>query len=496
MTTPSYPWEHDAHRVFKYVILAQLVLAILIGFFTDTLLQAIYIGLPIALFPLLLLFKQPNLKLTKHAVAIAVQLMTTLHIQQTMGLTELHFEVFVMLAFLIFYRDWQVILTAVVVVALHHISFFWLQTQNTGVFIFEQGHLMFYILLIHAGFATAEALLLMYMANINRKQAIAAFQLSHAVDSILQNQDKLDLNIDLDKGNEELNDFGRLICAFRELIINIQGISQNVHGASDNVDSMSNGLHDSIYNSSQQIENIAQAIEELSTTIQDVAERSLQANVYANQALESSSSAKDIVLSAGDNIGELRSKLSTTSEKLNELSERCDFISNVMDAITAVSDQTNLLALNAAIESARAGEHGRGFAVVADEVRQLAQKTRNNAEEINEVSNVLLTDAKASVELMGQCLELVNVAVANSDKAAACMHEVDSHITTVNDNIASVATAAEQQSATSDNISQATSYLNELSNAEKGHIQDAKKQIDSLTESASSLRHQLARFSV
>ena len=82
-----------------------------------------------------------------------------------------------------------------------------------------------------------------------------------------------------------------------------------------------------------------------------------------------------------------------------------------MQSIKSVAEQTNLLALNAAIESARAGEHGRGFAVVADEVRNLAIKSKESAEEIEQITVGLITSANASVAQMNDCVTMVDEAV-------------------------------------------------------------------------------------
>lgn len=91
----------STHKVFAGLLLGQYLLSIAIGIVTDTLLMGAGIGLVIILVPIFLGITQASSALSRHSVAIAIQLMAALHIQQTMGMTEMHFQVFVLLALLL-----------------------------------------------------------------------------------------------------------------------------------------------------------------------------------------------------------------------------------------------------------------------------------------------------------------------------------------------------------------------------------------------------------
>ena len=192
---PEYPWTTQAHNVFKWILLAQVAISILIGVIFGDLLMAVVIALVIVSVPIFLGINMPHHPISRHAVGIATQLMAALHIQQTFGMTEMHFAIFVLLAFLFFFRDWKVVVSSVVVVAVHHIGFFALQYYQIGSFVaFEEGRVMFSILIIHAVFAVAEGVVLGFMARKSHNEAVGAELLKTTVRNIMGKDGLIDLD--------------------------------------------------------------------------------------------------------------------------------------------------------------------------------------------------------------------------------------------------------------------------------------------------------------
>lgn len=214
----QYPWILEGHKIFRVVILIQLVISFVIGFVTGDIITAVVLGIPIAVVPLYFSLQQPHAVVSKHAVAIGIQLLTALHIHQTFGLIEMHFEIFVTLAFLSYFRDWKVIATATAVVAVHHISFYILATQGAPVFIFQEGDLTFPILLMHAAFALAEGGLLMYMAKQAHQEGAGAAELRIAIENMQKTEGQIDLSVSFERENEILRPFGELIDQVKDLV--------------------------------------------------------------------------------------------------------------------------------------------------------------------------------------------------------------------------------------------------------------------------------------
>ena len=93
-----YSWVSEGHKIFRGVLVAQLVAAIIIGLVTGELFIAFWLGIPIIALPLFLSFNKPEAEISAHAMGIGTQLMTALHIHQAFGLIEIHFEIFSLLA--------------------------------------------------------------------------------------------------------------------------------------------------------------------------------------------------------------------------------------------------------------------------------------------------------------------------------------------------------------------------------------------------------------
>ena len=154
--------------------------------------------------------------------------------------------------------------------------------------------------------------------------------------------------------------------------------------------------------------------------------------------------------------------MARTASTIQRLETDSQSISKVLEVIRGVAEQTNLLALNAAIEAARAGEQGRGFAVVADEVRTLASRTQQSTIEIQQVIEQLQSGARDAADVMNQGRERVDNSVLQAQQAGASLLRITNAVTSIRDMNVQIASAAEQQSAVSDEISKNVVNINHI----------------------------------
>lgn len=491
-----YPWILKADKTFKFVISAQFLFGLVIGFNTENFNLALFLGALIAALPLLFLFQKPGEVITRHIVAVGIQLATALHIQMAQGLTEIHFEIFSLLAILIFYRDWKVILTSVVVVAIHHILFFILQLQNVGFYVFEQGDVFFYILVIHALFAVIEGAILMYIAKDSHDEGVSSLEIKHSIKTIMADEERFNLTTPLRTDLADLKQYNRLITSFRQLLEKTRATSDSAYQTTEQAVRISNEIHEFSQQNAEQVASIAQAVVEMAAANAEISNHAEDVSNSAGSAQSSTLAIQSVIEQSHSTVFKLKEVITSTAESIQNLSAKCNRIEEVMSSITAISDQTNLLALNAAIESARAGEHGRGFAVVADEVRQLATKTRENAEGISEVVKSLIEDASISVNQMDNCISEVDVAVQQSSQMSESADRVVQNIQMVADNIISVASATTEQAEVSDSISVSTQEMQDMSVMLAENITQTRTEMKNLESQIIELNNELKKFDV
>lgn len=131
---------------------------------------AFMLGLPAFAVPAIFIILKPGAMINRIAVAIGFMFFSAIYIQQTQGMIESHFAIFILLAFLLYYRDWRPVVMATVVIAVHHVAFNFLQAGNTGIYIFAQGADL-KALIIHALAVIFESILLVIMAINLRREA-------------------------------------------------------------------------------------------------------------------------------------------------------------------------------------------------------------------------------------------------------------------------------------------------------------------------------------
>lgn len=490
-----YPWHTFAHRIFFGLIILQFITAICLAIFQGQLISTMLVATLFAAPPLLLIKFAPSQTITHHSVAIATQLLTALHIHQAMGLTEIHFEIFTILAILSVYRDWKIIASAVAVIAVHHISFLLAQTNGASVFIFEQGHAVWSILFLHAFFAVVQGVALMFIAKNAQKEAVTGFAISSNIEHIVSNGK---INIVNKKVN---NAEGRTISNFNLLLDSLSALIGVVKKDGENATAMSTTISETsekiivdARKNQKEVENISTALEQVKVTNQSVVRNIEQVSSLSSDARNETSTSKEKIDKNLNEARNLKVEMENAVKTINELSRMCNDIDTFMSSIKAIAEQTNLLALNAAIESARAGEHGRGFAVVADEVRSLATKTGENAAEISAITENLVSSAHHATTFISSCAEKVENSVTSTVSTSETMSNISQMITRLTDNIQAVEASTNEQRKMSEQITDSAEKLTTSGAYQLRQLEQNVTELAVLKESLMHLDSALAKF--
>ena len=162
----------NADRLLLGVVAALLLLSFAFAPWYGIWSEALSIGVPAAAMVAWRTLSHPGSLLTRCVVGAALMIMTALHIHQAHGMIEVHFGVFVLLAFLLVYRDWIPIVVAAGVIAVHHLVFDWLQRNGAPVWAFAD-HVGFTIVLVHAAYVVFETALLVVIAQRLRAESEA-----------------------------------------------------------------------------------------------------------------------------------------------------------------------------------------------------------------------------------------------------------------------------------------------------------------------------------
>jgi len=232
----------------------------------------------------------------------------------------------------------------------------------------------------------------------------------------------------------------------------------------------------------------ATAMEEMNATVLEVAKNAAEAAQGTDTARDKAKEGSEVVRQVMRAINTVQERATALKGNMNDLGQQAQGIGNIINVISDIADQTNLLALNAAIEAARAGEAGRGFAVVADEVRKLAEKTMTATNEVGEVVRAIQSGAKASIEGVEGAARAVDQATDLAGRSGAVLEEIVSIVEHSSDQVRSIATASEQQSAASEEINRAVEEINRISGDTVESMGQATQAVTELVEQAQALQ--------
>ena len=224
----------------------------------------------------------------------------------------------------------------------------------------------------------------------------------------------------------------------------------------------------------------ATSTEQMNATVLEVAKNASHAAEGSDQAKTKAQSGAEIVQQAVKAIADVQRNALDLKNKIASLGEKAEGIGRIMNVIDDIADQTNLLALNAAIEAARAGDAGRGFAVVADEVRKLAEKTMTATKEVGDYISAIQVEVRDNAASVDQTVESVKGATQLAAKSGKELREIVNLAESTSDQVRSIATAAEQQSAASEQITRSVEEIDRISTDNAEAMQASSEAIEDL----------------